>query len=160
MVTAFLAGLGLGSLAGGRISKRGGTSLLFAFATVEIAIGLYGVISVSLFRWIANFSAGMSASATGALTFALVLIPTFFMGATLPLLVAYVVNTNRSVGRSVGQLYFANTAGSALASLMTAAFLMKNLGESKSVAVAAAINLVVGSSVLLMWSLEREGGKR
>lgn len=155
VVTAFLAGLGLGSIAGGKVSKRGGASLLLAFALVEIAIGVYGLISVPLFRWIANYSAGMSAAATGSLTFTLVLIPTFFMGATLPLLVAYVVTKNGSVGPSVGQLYFANTAGSALASLMTAAFLMRELGESKSVAVAATINLIVGSSVLLIWFLEK-----
>ena len=154
VVTAFLAGLGAGSIAGGRISRRGGASLLLAFGIVEIAIGLYGLISVSLFRWIANYSAGMSQAATGTLTFVLVLVPTFFMGATLPLLVAYVVAKNKSVGSSVGQLYFVNTAGSALAALMTAAFLMRELGESKSVAVAATINLIVGSSVLLMWLVE------
>ncbi len=155
VVTAFLAGLGIGSIAGGKLSKRGGASLLLAFAAVEISIGVYGLTSVTLFRWVADYSAGMSAAATGTLTFTLVLIPTFFMGATLPLLVAYVVERNGAVGPSVGQLYFANTAGSALASLMTAAFLMRELGESKSVAVAAAINLVVGSSVLLVWKIEK-----
>jgi spermidine synthase len=156
VVTAFLAGLGLGSLAGGKLSRRGGATLLLAFALVEVSIGAYGFVSVHLFRWIANYSAGMSAVATGSLTFVLVLIPTFFMGATLPLLVAYVVSRNVSVGSSVGQLYFANTAGSALASLMTAAFLMRELGESKSVAVAATINILVGSSVLLLWAIERK----
>ena len=158
VVTAFLAGLGLGSLAGGRVSKRGDASLLLGFAAVEISIGLYGLISVQLFRWISTYSAGMSATATGLLTFVLVLIPTFFMGATLPLLVAYAVKKNGSVGPSVGQLYFANTAGSALASLMTAAFLMREYGESKSVAVAATINLIVGASVLLMWFMEKRKG--
>ena len=155
VVTAFLAGLGLGSLAGGKVSKRGGASLLLAFAVVEISIGAYGLISVPLFRWISNYSAGMSAVVTGSLTFTLVLLPTFFMGATLPLLVAYVVKKNGSVGASVGQLYFVNTAGSALASLITAAFLMRELGEAKSVAVAATINLIVGLSVLLMWFFEK-----
>lgn len=155
VVTAFLAGLGLGSIAGGKLSRRGGASLLLAFAVVETSIGMYGLISVSLFRWIATYSAGMSAATTGALTFTLVLIPTFFMGATLPLLVAYAVTKNGSVGPSVGQLYFANTAGSALASLMTTAFLMREYGESKSVAVAAVINLVVGASVLLLWLTEK-----
>jgi predicted membrane-bound spermidine synthase len=156
VVTAFLAGLGLGSIAGGKVSRRGGAALLLAFAVVEISIGAYGFISVPLFRWIANYSAGMSAATTGVLTFTLVLIPTFFMGTTLPLLVAYVVAQKVSVGKSVGQLYFSNTAGSALASLMTAAFLMRELGESKSVAVAATINVIVGSTVLLLWFLERK----
>jgi predicted membrane-bound spermidine synthase len=154
VVTAFLAGLGIGSLAGGRISARKGASLLRYFAFVELSIGLYGFLSVRLFRWLAEFASGMSQLSSGSLTFLLVLLPTIMMGFTLPLLVAYAVRQNRNVGSSVGQLYFVNTAGSALASLAAAAFMMGALGESKSVALAAAINLSVGVFVFIQ-SLRR-----
>jgi hypothetical protein len=50
----------------------------------------------------------------------------------------------------VGRLYFINTAGSALASLAAAAFMMGALGESKSVAVAATINIVVAAIAFLL----------
>jgi predicted membrane-bound spermidine synthase len=155
VVTAFLAGLGIGSLLGGRVSTRHSATLLRTFALIELSIGTYGLVSVRLFRWLAGFAAGMSPIASGSLTFILVLIPTVMMGFTLPLLVAYGVRQNRNVGSSVGQLYFVNTAGSALASLAAAAFMMGALGESKSVGLAAWINLSVGAFVL-MQSLTRE----
>ncbi len=148
VVTAFLAGLGIGSLAGGRVSKSEHVSLLRAFAAVEAAIGLYGLISVRLFRWLAGFAAALSPLSTGVITFTLVLVPTVLMGFTLPLLVEFAVRRNRNVGSSVGQLYFVNTAGSALASLMAAAFMMGALGESGSVMVAAVLNLSVAALVL------------
>jgi predicted membrane-bound spermidine synthase len=156
VVTAFLAGLGIGSLAGGRLSKSASISLLSAFAAVEALIGLYGLISVRLFRWLAGFAAGLSAAATGVLTFTLVLVPTMMMGFTLPLLVAFAVRRNGNVGSSVGHLYFVNTAGSSLASLMAAAFLMGSLGESGSVRVAAILNIGVAALVFLL-SLTRNG---
>lgn len=119
------------------------------FAIIEASIGLYGFFSVRLFRSLAELAPGMTSSVSGMLTFLLVLVPTVLMGVTLPLLVSYAVRRNRNVGSSVGQLYFVNTAGSALASLAAAAFMMGALGESKSVAVAAGINAVIAGCVFL-----------
>jgi spermidine synthase len=71
------------------------------------------------------------------------------MGCTLPLLTAWLVARRRNVGSSVAHLYFVNTAGSALAALAAAAFMMGALGESRSVFVAASLNLLVALFVLL-----------
>lgn len=149
VVTAFLAGLGIGNLIGGRLSLAGRTTLARIFGIVEMSVGAYGIVSVPLFRWLAVYAAGMSDFAVGSLTILLVVIPTVLMGVTLPLLVAYRVVDNFNVGESVGQLYFVNTAGSALASLACAAFLMGTLGELKSVLLAASLNISVGAFVLL-----------
>lgn len=154
VVTAFLAGLGIGSIAGGRISTRNGRALLLAFVLVEASIGIYGLISVRLFRWTAEFAGSLSAWETGALSFLFVLIPTFLMGITLPVLVSYAVRKHVNVGLSVGRLYFINTAGSSLASLMSAAFIMRDFGESRSVMLAALLNLSVAAFVLLVWQRE------
>jgi predicted membrane-bound spermidine synthase len=149
VVSAFLAGLGIGSLAGGKLSIGNDRALLRIFATVEMSIGAYGLISVRLFRTLAEYSGTMSQLTSGTITFVLVLIPTIMMGFTLPLLVAFAVRQNGNVGSAVGQLYFVNTAGSALASLSAAAFMMGALGESRSVLVAAALNIAVSLFVLL-----------
>ncbi len=153
VVTAFLAGLGIGSIVGGMLSTRDSSLLLLGFALIEFSIGAFGFVSVSLFRWTAVYAAGMSQGATGVLTFSLVLIPTLMMGVTLPLLVSYQVRATGNVGLSVGQLYFVNTAGSALASMAAALFLMRSLGESGSVALAASLNIVVAAFVLSYWLL-------
>ena len=48
VVAAFMMGLGVGSLVGGELSKRLRISLLLVFAILEILIGLYGLVSLSL----------------------------------------------------------------------------------------------------------------
>src|SRR5690349_17751913 len=115
VVSAFMLGLGLGSLAGGRISRIPGAPLLLLFGGAEIGIAAYGIASLPLFHWVAGFTAGAPPVQTGLLAFALVLIPTILMGATLPLLVAHLVKLSGNVGTSVGILYFVNTLGSAAA---------------------------------------------
>src|SRR5882757_5443480 len=54
VVTAFMLGLGLGSLAGGRLSERARLPLLGAFASIELALRAFGAISLPLFPRIAS----------------------------------------------------------------------------------------------------------
>ena len=49
VVTAFMLGLGLGSLAGGWLSKRRGIPLLPLLAVIELATGVFGVVSLAIF---------------------------------------------------------------------------------------------------------------
>ncbi|HET6178899.1 MAG TPA: fused MFS/spermidine synthase [Candidatus Sulfotelmatobacter sp.] len=156
VVTAFMLGLGLGSLAGGVVSKRQDWPLLGIFGLVELLIGLYGVFSLRLFHWAANFTAGSSPLHTGAIAFTLVVAPTMLMGATLPILVSHTVRLSRNVGTSVGALYAANTLGSAAACFCAGLFLMRWLGQAKTVALAAALNALVGTTVLV-WQFVRRG---
>ncbi len=157
VVSAFMLGLGLGSLAGGRISRNPRAPLLLLFGGCELGVAAYGLASLRLFHSAAGFSAGAPELQTGLLSFALVLIPTFLMGATLPLLVAHLVKISGNVGRSVGMLYFVNTLGSAVACFVAALVLMRNLGMSGSVVVAAWLNVAVGSTVLVLHFFRREG---
>ena len=150
VVSAFMLGLGLGSLAGGRISKSPTAPLLLLFGLFELGIAAYGLASLPLFHAVSRFSAGAPPLETGLLSFAMVVIPTLLMGATLPLLVAQLVRLSGNVGKSVGILYFVNTLGSAVACFVTAWITMPYLGMSRSVAIAAAINVLVGATVLLM----------
>jgi spermidine synthase len=148
VVTAFLLGLGLGSLFGGYLSRNPRCPPLLAFSFLEFSVAAYGAVSVPLFRAVGDYTATWSGNATGALTFALVLAPTLLMGATLPLLVSFVVRESGVVGRSVGTMYFVNTAGSSLAAIAAALVLMGGLGEIGSVRLAASINAAVGTFVL------------
>jgi predicted membrane-bound spermidine synthase len=150
VVSAFMLGLGLGSLAGGRLSRIPGVPLLAVFGAIELGIALFGIASLPLFHRVAEFTAGVPAIQTGLITFALVVLPTTLMGATLPLLVAHLVGLSGNVGRSVGILYFVNTLGSATACFAAAEFTMPKLGMSGSIWLAAAINTAIGSTVLAM----------
>jgi spermidine synthase len=150
VVSAFMLGLGIGSFAGGYLTRNPRVPRLLLFGAVEIGTAAYGIASLPLFHAVANVTAGAPPLQTGLLSFALVLIPTVLMGATLPLLVAHLVNLSGNVGRSVGVLYFVNTLGSACACFVAAWFAMPYLGMSKSVVLAAVLNVAVGGSVLAM----------
>ena len=150
IVTVFMLGLGLGSLAGGKLSSRAGVNVLRIFAVIELAIGTFGAFSLVLFHYIERFTAGASTGSTAIISFLLLLVPTLLMGSTLPLLVEHLVRQTENVGESVGSLYSVNTFGSAVACFVASTFLMRALGQSGSVRVASAINLVVGSTAFLL----------
>lgn len=152
-VTAFMVGLGIGSIAGGRLSTVGKVPLLAAFGAIEIGIGLFGFYSLSLFHRVAALTAGASMALTGIVTMCLLIIPTLLMGSTLPLLVAYGVRFTKNVGQSVGALYAVNTFGSAAACGLATLFVMRRFGEWGSVRLAAILNFVVGTGALLNWLL-------
>jgi spermidine synthase len=150
VVTAFMLGLGFGSFAGGAISKNPRRPALLLFALVELAIGAFGLVSLRLFHWVGTFTLDLPPLATAVVTLLLVLVPTMLMGGTLPLLVAYSVRKSGNVGKSVGQLYFVNTLGSAIASIMSVMVIMGALGEANTVRLAAAVNAAVGLGALAL----------
>ena len=117
IVSAFLVGLGIGSLAGGLVSRRRGVQLVLIFSTAELLIGCYGLLSLDLFHWVGDITLRAGTLETGILAFALLLVPTTLMGATLPLLVAFRVHVAGHVGRSVSWLYFVNTLGASIGAL-------------------------------------------
>ena len=143
VVTAFMLGLGIGSVAGGIVSKDPKRPVLLMFALVELGIGLFGVVSLAVFHAVGEVTLGMSAVATFLVTFLLVLVPTLLMGSTLPLLVGHLVRENKNVGKSVGTLYFVNTLGSAFASAAAVLFVLGRAGQAGSVRAAAIMNVTV-----------------
>lgn len=150
VVTAFMAGLGLGSLVGGWVSDSEDRALLPIFAAIELATAAYGAVSLDLFGWAGAGFAGSTVQ-TAAASFGLVLFPTLLMGSTLPLLAAHLVREHGDVGRSVGVLYAVNTFGAAAGALVSATLLLRHLGLSGTTLVAVALNALVGAVVLGLW---------
>ena len=150
IVTVFMLGLGLGSLAGGRLSTVPGLPLVRAFGAAEVCVGLFGSGSLALFHGVAEMTAGRSTFFTGITAFLLLCLPTLLMGCTLPLLVKHLVRSTANVGDSVGSLYAVNTLGSGCACLLASLFVLRVFGETDSVRLAAALNILVGSAAL-MW---------
>src|ERR1035437_6376246 len=54
VVTAFMLGLGLGSLVGGALSRSRRLPLLQVFGLVELLIASYGMFSLKTFHWAAD----------------------------------------------------------------------------------------------------------
>jgi len=150
VVASFLAGLGIGSIAGGWISKSTRAPLVLLFGLAELGVGAYGLVSLKLFDAVgAMTSAQAHGLTTGALVFLLVFLPTLLMGATLPLLVAHQVRDTAHVGQSVSRLYFVNTLGAALGAFIAAHWLLGSFGMSGTVRVAASLNALAAFIVLI-----------
>lgn len=157
VVTAFMLGLGLGSLAGGIVSERSRWPLAVLFGIAEAVIGIFGLVSLALFEWIASITVHASGAGIGAAAFAALLIPTLFMGATLPILVAHLVRGSGNVGRAVGSLYFVNTLGSAAGSLAAGLWILGALGQARTVVLAAMLNLAAAACVIGIHLATRRG---
>lgn len=148
IVTAFMVGLGVGSLAGGFASRNPARKTALWFACAEGAIGIYGLVSLPLFHAIGAATLGSSPTTVASVTFAMILVPTTLMGATLPLLVAHFTRITKSVGESVGTLYHMNTLGASAGAIAAGFVLPVWLGQAGTLRVAAFFNFVAAAFAL------------
>jgi len=152
IVAAFMGGLGTGHLAGGhaadRVSRR--TSLIL-FGVAEVAIAVFALFSTGLYYGFLYQRLGdfrLSAQLTAILLFLGLLWPTFFMGASLPLLARGVTDRIERAARTVGALYGFNTLGAATGAAIATWVLLPRLGLEGSLRIGAALN--VGCALLLV----------
>lgn len=157
IVSVFMFGLGIGSLFGGYLSKKFDINkntlsgkLLAIFSIAEISIGLFGIFSLQVIHSASLLIQGGSLLVLSITVFIILFIPTLMMGATLPLLVTYINNYYKNVGRSVGILYFVNTLGSALACFITGYLFLVLFNIQTVTYIAAFGNLIAGTAVYLL----------
>jgi len=169
IVTAFMAGLGFGSLAGGRLADPSARPLRL-YGLVELAVAAMAILLPFAFRGLAELYRGVwpslveqPAQLTGVrfgLALAAVAPATFLMGMTLPLLTRYLVRTLDEAGARLGELYAANTIGAMAGTLVGGFVLIELLGLRLTSFVAVALNLLAGLGALLLsrrWETARDG---
>jgi spermidine synthase len=159
IVTAFMAGLGFGSLAGGRLA---GTSLrpLRLYGLVELAVAAMAAVAPFAFNGLAELyrgvwpslveQPGQLAGVRFGLAMAAVAPATFLMGMTLPLLTRYLVRTLDETGARLGELYAANTIGAMAGTLLGGFVLIEVAGLRLTGYLAVALNLTAGVGALLL----------
>lgn len=154
VVGAFLLGLGLGSLASGPLADRLGPSrAALAFAMCEIGIGLfallskpflYDLVALQLGPWVNN------RALVFLVCFAGLLLPTFLMGCSLPLLARAAVTGVEGAARRIGLLYGLNTAGAGIGALFGGWWLIGTAGFEIALWVAAGLNAFAAVLALLV----------
>ncbi len=167
IVSAFLAGLGAGHLAGGSLADRLSTrAARLAVACCEVAIALFAAGSTFLFYdllYVRFASVTLSPAMSAALMFAAMLWPTFMMGLTLPLAtVGFGRDAHRGmsaappVGPAVtpaahvaASLYGWNAVGAAAGALFTVALLTTAADLELTLVIGASLNLCGAVAVLL-----------
>ena len=156
VLTAFMLGLALGSLVLGRKADRV-SNPLGLYVLLEILIGIYGATTPWLFDLLqvayANIAGvvGVSASYSHIPRFLIaiiaMLIPTFLMGGTLPLLVKYFTSQLDEAQSVTSRIYGINTLGATCGAFCAGFLLLPNLGITLTLLLAAAINILVGLGV-------------
>jgi len=153
VLCAFMAGLGLGGWLGGRLADRVRARLL-AYGIVEGIVGLCAlglpVALAVLRRWgpqvalLGSENAAVAMLSRFVLSFALLFLPCGLMGATLPLLSRFCIESRAVVGARVGLLYGVNTLGAMLGCFAAGYWLLDTLGVSAVNRLAAALSGLVG----------------
>ncbi len=156
VVAAFLGGLGIGAVIGGRWASRTDRPLML-YAGLELLVGAMGLLSPLAYQAARPLFASLYGAMGGngvafllarfLILFAALLIPTIAMGATLPILVAAFTRRETDFDSSVSRLYAINTAG-AVAGVVVAGFsLIPSLGLWRTAATAAATDFGVALAV-------------
>src|SRR5262245_60165310 len=156
VLAAYMAGLATGSALAARLVGRVRRPVL-VYGLLELGIALSALAVPSAIRaatwmltaWMGGQPAPPDmASVSGALfyaitAFAVLVVPTSLMGATLPLLARHAVRSQEEVGTRVGALYAINTAGAVAGAISTGFVLLPELGLRSTVYVGAATNALV-----------------
>lgn len=154
VLTSFMAGLGLGSFLLSRVADRPLRSLRL-YALLEIGVGVYaflfplllGAVEAAYSKIGSSMEPGLSPSKF-LLCVAILILPTAFMGGTLPLLCRYLVRHLGIATREIAYLYGINTAGAVLGTVAAGFLLVPEIGLRWSMHIAAVTNLAVGLAAL------------
>jgi spermidine synthase len=166
VLAAFMAGLAIGGVAAGRAADRTRYPLRL-FGVVEVLIGLCALVTPVALGAVHDTYAAMFAGATERSTvselvrfvmpFAVLLVPTTLMGATLPIVMKSSLRGLEGLGTRAAVLYGSNTAGAIGGALAAGLYLIPQVGLKQSFLAAAVVNGFVGVSALLLSSRREHG---
>jgi spermidine synthase len=162
VLAAFMTGLSLGAWLGGRWAVRVPRPLA-AYGVLELCVAAAVALTPFGFRELGPLYSALAAALPDSLAaisvlrwfvaFALVVVPTTAMGATLPLV-------SRGLGGALGEprlreqrlnwLYAANTLGGACGALLAAYVIVPEFGLNGTVLLAAGASAVAGVAALLL----------
>jgi spermidine synthase len=157
MLVTFLTGIFCGSYLCARVVDKAKEPLIW-FAVLEFLICLLSFVSMHHFNYLPWFNLVANAQVPKDPNIALIirfllagscLLPlTVCLGAIFPIVVKTCARDLALIGRSVGNLYSANTLGAIVGSFLAGFVLVPAMGVEKTLLVAAAVNLVIGVVLL------------
>lgn len=158
VTSVFLGGIGFGALFWGRLADRSSDPLKL-YALFEIAVA----VSTSLSPLLIKFSTMVYGALGGTvalnpltaafirfcITLAVMGLPAFVMGGTLPAAARYVEHEQDRGRRDLALLYGANTLGAVSGVLAATFYMLEHFGSSATMLLACSLNLAVGASAYL-----------
>lgn len=162
VLTVFMGGLALGSYLFGQwadkegkiknlLSKAGRSPVFLMYGLLEFLTGIYCLFTPLLFNIIEEIYLkfpDLPFYVTNIFRFCLcilvLIIPTFLMGGTLPVISKFLIRTSHELSKKLGFLYFINTIGAVTGTILSGFFLIDTFGLTLSLQVAALINIGIG----------------
>jgi predicted membrane-bound spermidine synthase len=165
VVAAYMGGLGLGAYVMGRRADRHANPALL-YGLLELAIGVFGLASPWVFRALGEGYLGLARVLSPGLwaataikfvaTLVVMLIPTFLMGGTLPILTrAFAGPHTGTLRRELALFYGLNTVGGVVGCALGGYVLIEHVGLRPSLLATGVLNLLLGAAAL---ALTRRGG--
>jgi spermidine synthase len=157
-ISAFMLGLTLGSYYLSKATEKVKNKIQL-YAKMEIGIALTAIATYLLFNELVpvyRFFFDMAGNnpilfrvLQALVLFVLMAIPTFFMGATLPILSAGILSGGSDFTKTVGSLYGLNTLGAMFGVFLSAFITLGSIGEFNTILIGCLFNLLAGSVFLL-----------
>jgi spermidine synthase len=165
VLAVFMGGLALGGYAFGRRSRHP-ARLLRLYGLLELGVAACAVAFVFLMRLypalyvpVARLAAGsplyLSAVRVAFAVLSLI-VPAALMGGTLPVLSSFVSARREELGGRLSLLYACNTFGAVAGAAASGFFLLRYHSVYTALAVAVAINVVLGALGVLLNDVARE----
>jgi len=161
ILTAFILGLALGTASFSRLLSRFG-DLMRVYGFTQITIGISSLLIIPLFgtipfvnRWIYEnwgLQFELIQMTNFLIIFALLFIPTFFMGAQFPLVIKLTARKLETLGRHVGRIYACNTIGAIVGSFVAGFILIPELGLQTTIISGVFLNVLLGTAILMLGS--------
>jgi len=158
IIVVFMAGLGLGSYVGGKVMGNRRPSLV-PYLLLEMVIGVYILLSPSLFKLLSLIFSALAESITNRagltlirmiVSLAALFLPAFLMGATFPAMVsgAALDSPSKRTART-GFLYSINTLGAAVGAFAAGYHLLFEFGVQTTLICAFGLNVVAALCALV-----------
>jgi len=160
VVAAYMGGLGLGAyVLGRRVDRSARPAVLYG--ALEIAIGVFGLLSPWVTQGIGAAYLGVARALAPGLwfgtaikfvfAFVVLLVPTFLMGGTLPVLTrAFARDRSDQLRGELALFYGLNTVGGVAGCLLAGYVLIEFVGLRSSLLATGAVNLALGAAALVL----------
>ena len=158
VLAVFMGGLAMGSAWLGRWSEKfpnpvalyGWIEILIAITGAVSLLGIAGVRQLYLAAYPAASDSPVTLLGLRFVGAALVLlVPTFLMGGTLPIMVRGITRQSADLGARLSRLYWVNTLGAVAGTLVAGFVFLPALGLKQTVAIAVGFNVLAG--VIALW---------
>ena len=159
VLAVFMGGLALGNKL---FSRRADTASrpLKIYGGIELAIGIYALLFPTLYRLADAVFVGAGSNLLdhsgellllkGALSVALLAVPTILMGGTLPVLAAWLQRSGADASRRSARFYSTNSLGAVFGAGLAGFFLVQKFGLSGTMLLTALANVLIGVVAILM----------